>query len=51
MNIEMDFIPGEPVIEVLNLMADGFKFEVVDMPKCEKKWYVNKDGEYVKDES
>ena len=47
LNIELDFIPGEPVIEVLNLMADGYKFEVVDIPRCERKWYINRDGEYV----
>lgn len=39
---------SQPVIQVLDRMGCGEVFEVVDMPKCECKWYFNENGEYRK---
>lgn len=46
----MEVIPDcrNPVIQVLDRMGCGEVFEVVDMPKCECKWYFNENGEYVR---
>ena len=36
-----------PVIEMLlQKLENGIEFEAVDMPKCEKKWYIDENGEY-----
>lgn len=38
-----------PVIEMLNLMAEGYEFEVIETEKTEQKWYFNENGEYVRE--
>lgn len=49
MNIEIErIVRGNPVIALLSFMESGEEFEVVDMPKCEKKWFYNENGEYTK---
>ena len=49
MNIEVErIVRGNPVIALLSFMESGEEFEVVDMPKCECKWYINEKGEYTK---
>lgn len=40
-----------PIAIMMDMMSSGIEFEVVDIPKCECKWYVNENGEYVKYES
>jgi hypothetical protein len=48
-NIEIErIVRGNPVIALLSFMESGEEFEVVDMPKCEKKWFYNENGEYTK---
>ena len=48
-NIEVErIVKGNPVIALLSFMESGEEFEVVDMPKCEQKWYFNENGEYTK---
>lgn len=37
-----------PVIQVIDRVRCGETFEVVNMPKCEQKWFYNEDGEYVR---
>lgn len=50
MDIEVgEIVSGNPVIQVMAMKESGFEFEVVDMPKCERKWYYNENGEYVCD--
>ena len=50
--MKMEVVPDNrnPVIQVLDRMGYGEEFEVVDMPRCECKWYFNEDGEYVRDD-
>lgn len=38
----------DPILMVLGLMLSGESVDVVDMPKTERKWYFNEDGEYVR---
>lgn len=47
---EMEVMPDNrnPVIQVLDRVGCGETFEVVNMPKCEQKWFYNEDGEYVR---
>lgn len=40
-----------PVIIMMDMMSSGVEFEVVELPKCEKKYYFNENGEYVRYES
>lgn len=46
----MEVIPDNrnPVIQVLDRKLCGEEFEVVEMAKCECKWYINENGEYTK---
>lgn len=37
-----------PVILMMELMAEGEEFEVMESEKTEQKWYVNENGEYVR---
>lgn len=39
-----------PIAIMMDMMSSGVEFEVVDIPKCECKWYVNENGEYVRDD-
>lgn len=50
MNTEYEIDNRNPVIIVLDRKGSGEEFEVVELPKTEKKWYVNEDGEYVRDD-
>ena len=43
-----EIISANPVIQMMAMMETGIEFEVVDMPKCERKWFDNEDGEYVR---
>ena len=50
MDIECEVDNRNPVVVVLDLMGAGERFEAVDMPKTDKKWYFNENGEYVRDD-
>ena len=38
-------VSGNPVIAMLDLMGCGMEFEVMDMPRTERKYYYDRDGE------
>ena len=50
MQKEDKFALGNPVITMMDMVSAGYEFEAVEMEKCEKKWYFNENGEYVKDD-
>jgi len=51
MEIEFEhMVNGNPVIALLAFMEDGEKFDVVDIPATEKKYYYNRNGERVRDD-
>lgn len=49
-SVEFEFTLGNPVITLMDMIGAGYEFEAVEMGKCEKKWYFNENGEYVKDD-
>lgn len=49
MNIEVD--NREPLIIVLEKRLNGEEMTVVDMAKCDRKWFYNENGEYVHEDT
>lgn len=50
-NMDIFVDSRNPVIVVMDMMSNGAEFEVVELPKCEKKYYINENGEYVRYDS
>lgn len=46
----VEFAMGNPVITLMDMIGAGYEFEAVEMDRCEKKWYFNENGEYVRDD-
>jgi hypothetical protein len=43
MHQEFEVPQGNPVIIMLAMMEQGNEFNVVEMEKCDRKWYYNAD--------